>query len=148
MKIRSSCNNYRKILRKKYHNDFTFLNDFAESLDSSMQLHAIYIVLLNFWQTLFMKLAVAVLVCPQTFSHSVMCKVCLTASNTLFGRICTAKSLNSIECLAREVFKCVAEHIFLNTQYNLLAIHLVGFSANLRTRKLRLMSSLYKDTFR
>ena len=25
-----------------------------------------------------------VLVCPQTFSHTVMCKVCLTASNTLF----------------------------------------------------------------
>ena len=24
------------------------------------------------------------LVCPQTFSHTVMCKVCLTASNTLF----------------------------------------------------------------
>ena len=23
-------------------------------------------------------------VCPQTFSHTVMCKVCLTASNTLF----------------------------------------------------------------
>ena len=25
-----------------------------------------------------------ILVCPQTFSHTVMCKVCLTASNTLF----------------------------------------------------------------
>ena len=24
------------------------------------------------------------IVCPQTFSHTVMCKVCLTASNTLF----------------------------------------------------------------
>ena len=33
-----------------------------------------------------------------------------------------------------------AEHIFLNSQYNLLAIHLAGFSANLQTRKLRLMS--------
>ena len=42
----------------------------------------------------------------------------------------------------------LAEHIFLNSQYNLLAIHLAGFSANLRTKKLRLMSSLYKDTIR
>ena len=25
------------------------------------------------------------LVCPQTYSHTIMCKVCLTASNTLFG---------------------------------------------------------------
>ena len=25
------------------------------------------------------------LVCPQTFSHTVMCKVCLTASNTLLN---------------------------------------------------------------
>ena len=41
----------------------------------------------------------------------------------------------------------LAEHIFLNSQYNLLAIHLAGFSANLPTRKLRLMSSLYKDYY-
>ena len=33
-------------------------------------------------------------------------------------------------------------------KYVLLAIHLAGFSAYLRTRKLRLMSSLYKDTIR
>ena len=39
----------------------------------------------------------------------------------------------------------LAEHIFLNSQYNLLAIYLAGFSANLRIVKLRLMNRLYKD---
>ena len=61
-----------------------------------------------------------------------MCKVCLTASITRVWRV---RFL--LCCLSK-----LAEHIFLNSQYNLLA----GFSANLRTRKLRLMSSLYKDT--
>ena len=67
-------------------------------------------------------------------------------------RLYTAKSLNSIEYLASEVFSCAASLnspnmiILLNSQYNLLAIYLAGFSANLRTGKLRLMSSLYKDT--
>ena len=31
----------------------------------------------------------------------------------------------------------LAEHVLLNSQHNLLAIHLGNFSANLRTRKLR-----------
>ena len=35
----------------------------------------------------------------------------------------------------------LTEYISLNSQYSLLGIHLAGFSANLRTRKLRLMSS-------
>ena len=42
----------------------------------------------------------------------------------------------------------LAEYILLNSPHKLLAIHLVDFSATLRTRKLRLMSSLYKDTIR
>ena len=85
-----------------------------------------------------------------------MCKVCLTASKNKYKkyaircrRICTAKSLNSIEYLASEVLSCVAWlncwTFFLNLQYNFLAIHLADFSANFRTRKLRLMSSLYKQ---
>ena len=41
--------------------------------------------------------AIGILVCPQTFSHTVMCKVYLPNSLTYAircGRICTAKSLN------------------------------------------------------
>ena len=38
------------------------------------------------------------------------------------------------------------EYILINLPYNSLLINLAGFSANLRTRKLRQKSSLYKDT--
>ena len=48
---------------------------------------------------------------------------------------------NFIEYLASEVFS----RFIKKSPYILLAIHLAGFSANLRTRKSRLMSSLYKD---
>ena len=84
-----------------------------------------------------------ILVCPQTFSHTVMCKVCNNSLKYAIrcGHICT--SLDSIQYLASEVFGCAASlnspNINLNSQYNLLAIRLAGFSANLRTRKLRLM---------
>ena len=100
-------------------------------------------------------LSLSSIVCPsQTYSHTVMCRVCLNSlkNGIRCGRECTAKSLNYIEYLASEdVFDCaphkLAEHILLNSQYNLLASHLAGFSANLRTRKLRLSvsggSSLY-----
>ena len=95
-----------------------------------------------------------VLVCQQTYSHTVMCKVCLTASNTVFGADAFVR-LNHwiLSNIWRVRFLVVPPHlnspnILLNLQYNLLAIHLSGFSANLRTRELRLMSSLYKDTIR
>ena len=92
-----------------------------------------------------------ILVCPQTFSHTVMCKVCLTASNTLFDSDAFVRLNHWIRIFGDWDFKLcrlikLAEHIFLNSRYNLLAIDLAGFSANLRTRKLRLMSRIYKNT--
>ena len=48
------------------------------------------------------------LVCPQTFSYTTMCKVCLTGLKHAIRceRICTAKSFYRI--FASEVFSCVA----------------------------------------
>ena len=57
----------------------------------------------------------------QIFSHALMCKVCLTASNRLWCRLSgSAKSLNSNEYLASEGFGFPAslntpKHIFLNS---------------------------------
>ena len=42
------------------------------------------ISLINQRQRILGTQAINYLVCPQTFSHTVVCKVCLTASNTLF----------------------------------------------------------------
>ena len=65
------------------------------------------------------------------------------------GRCGLAKSLNSIKYLANGVFGFqfarlikLADQILLNLPYNLLGIHLAGFSANSQTRNFRLMSSL------
>ena len=59
----------------------------------------------------------------QIFTHTVMCK---GLSGFWFSSLIK-----------------LADHILFNSPYNLLGIHLVGFSANLRTRKLR---QLYNDT--
>ena len=52
-----------------------------------------------------------------------MCKVFLTASNTVFGgRVCTAKLLNSSKYLVSEVFGLPASFNSPNVFYNSLAI--------------------------
>ena len=69
------------------------------------------------------------LVCPQIFSHSnVMCKVCQTASNTLFNADAFVQlnhwilsNIWRVKFLVVRLIK-LAEHILLNSQYDLLAI--------------------------
>ena len=65
------------------------------------------------------------------------------------GRCGLAESLNSIKYLANGVFGFqfarlikLADQVLLNLPYNLLGIHLAGFSANSQTRNFRLKTFL------
>ena len=63
------------------------------------------------------------LVCPQTYSHAVMCKVCLTASNTVFGADAVVRLNHWILSNFWRVrfWLCrlikLAEHILLNSPF-------------------------------
>ena len=62
------------------------------------------------------------LVCPETFSHTVMCKVCLAASNTLFDvdafvQLCHWILTNIWRVRFLAVSPQLVEHIFLAIQF-------------------------------
>ena len=78
-----------------------------------------------------------ILVCPQTFSHTVMCKVCLTDSNTVFSADAVFWQNHWIWRVRFLVYRLIklAEHVLLNSPYNPLTIELAGFSAKSWTRK-------------
>ena len=92
------------------------------------------------------------LVCLQTFSYTVMCKVCLTASNTLFDADAFVRLNHWISPnIWRTRFLVFPPHWTHWTYFAILVVqftrHLLRLTLNPRTKNTRLMSSLYKDIY-